>query len=438
MIQNTMMKKFILSALALLSLNIINAQISFPDSNFKSLLLSANNTNQIAFGAAGNPIKVDSNNDGEIQSSEALNIFKLNVAAAGISDISGIQNFTNLRDFDCSNNSIDNLPISNLINLNYLKCNSNELTAITIENLTALKTIDCSYNFLTILDTSTLNELSNINCSNNAITTLTLSPTLPSDYFEMLDCSYNNISSLTLYNSVYLLDCQHNVLSIINFEGVNSIGELYCNNNFLANLDLGETEVFNLFASDNQLTSIDLSSQSYMNTVDLSSNLLSVVDTQSCHELRYLFCDFNDPLTAIIAKNGSMEYLISFTGTPNITSICVDYFQVEQFTNLVALYGYTNCEVNPAGYCDLGIADNVIENSVSIYPNPANEILNIKSVSNLQIKSVSIYNTLGQSVLEILDSRNFQTLDVSKLSSGTYIIKLHCHNGVGTNKFLKN
>ena len=57
-----------------------NAQIiNIPDSNFKSRLLLSTITNSIAQNAAGNNIKIDANNDNEIQVSEALQVVRLSL-----------------------------------------------------------------------------------------------------------------------------------------------------------------------------------------------------------------------------------------------------------------------------------------------------------------------------------------------------------------------
>lgn len=62
------------------------------------------------------------------------------------------------------------------------------------------------------------------------------------------------------------------------------------------------------------------------------------------------------------------------------------------------------------------------ENSfVRIYPNPARDILYIKTPGNNAI-SIDIFNTLGQNVLS---ERNVKDVDVSSLDKGTYIIKVY-------------
>ena len=46
--------------------------LNFSDSKFKKLILSSTATNDIAFDFNGNSVKIDQNNDGEIQSSKLI------------------------------------------------------------------------------------------------------------------------------------------------------------------------------------------------------------------------------------------------------------------------------------------------------------------------------------------------------------------------------
>ena len=96
------MKKLYLTLIALTIISWCNAQIiNFPDPNFKARLLTAAPGLQIASGTAGIPgnpfVKIDANNDGEIQVSEALAITNLWLYNANITNISGLENFANLK-----------------------------------------------------------------------------------------------------------------------------------------------------------------------------------------------------------------------------------------------------------------------------------------------------------------------------------------------------
>jgi hypothetical protein len=84
---------------------------------------------------------------------------------------------------------------------------------------------------------------------------------------------------------------------------------------------------------------------------------------------------------------------------------------------------------------NLGTADNTIA-GFSYYPNPTTGVLNLRSVDN--IENVSIYNLLGQRVMDSRVDATSSQLDVSALSPGTYLMKVSVNGQIGTYKVLKD
>ena len=152
-----------------------NQIINFPDANFKAKLLSATPTNFIAYNFLNQYVKIDSNNDGEIQYSEALNIKQLNVSNGNILDLTGIEAFANLRSLDCSYNRLTSLNLSVLTQLEYLACVENQITTLNIDGLAELRQLYCYRNSLTSLDLSSSNNWDALGCGSNRITSLDLS-----------------------------------------------------------------------------------------------------------------------------------------------------------------------------------------------------------------------------------------------------------------------
>jgi hypothetical protein len=83
---------------------------------------------------------------------------------------------------------------------------------------------------------------------------------------------------------------------------------------------------------------------------------------------------------------------------------------------------------------ELGNNDNVLGNVV-IYPNPAKNNLNIQNAEN---SSVKVFDLLGRVVLLENNISLNQQIDVSKLTTGTYLIKIINGNQVKTDKFIIN
>lgn len=67
-----------------------------------------------------------------------------------------------------------------------------------------------------------------------------------------------------------------------------------------------------------------------------------------------------------------------------------------------------------------------IENTITVYPNPTNDFLNIKLNSyNSEILKVSLYNIMGQKTLETqYTNQNSIKLDVSNMPKGLYMLKV--------------
>ena len=71
----------------------------------------------------------------------------------------------------------------------------------------------------------------------------------------------------------------------------------------------------------------------------------------------------------------------------------------------------------------------------TLYPNPVKDVLNLQSKDNTAINSIEIYNILGQVVLAVPNA--ISTVDVSKLQSGNYFVKVNTDLGVSNTKFIK-
>ncbi|WP_395054461.1 T9SS type A sorting domain-containing protein [Flavobacterium sp.] len=136
------MKKFYITLVTFLFLAVAHAQIvNIPDPVFKARLLAASSSDNIAStiepndnGYVSTHNKIDINNDGEIQVSEALLIKFLRVPASNIIDVTGVNAFVNLKYFNCANNQISDIDVSGLSKLRILYCHINQLNSLKIKN----------------------------------------------------------------------------------------------------------------------------------------------------------------------------------------------------------------------------------------------------------------------------------------------------------------
>lgn len=75
-------------------------------------------------------------------------------------------------------------------------------------------------------------------------------------------------------------------------------------------------------------------------------------------------------------------------------------------------------------------------NALAVYPNPAQDVLNIDYKSELT--GVKIYNLLGQEVLNRTTATSQLKLDISEFTSGMYIVKLFTEEGEHSFRIVKN
>ena len=129
------MRKLIILAL-LISQSVYCQIVNIPDSIFKSYVLS----------------KCDTNNDGNVQINEASLIDSLIIYNMGISDLTGMQYFSNLYWIQCDGNNISTLNTSNNPSLRFVVCVGNQITSIDVSNNPLLFYLDCRDNELSALD----------------------------------------------------------------------------------------------------------------------------------------------------------------------------------------------------------------------------------------------------------------------------------------------
>ena len=108
----------------------------FPDENFRNYVKH-----------------FDTNNDGILSTGEIEKVTFIYVYNRAITDLTGVEFFTELQT---------------------LYCHYNQLTTLDVSGCTALQNLDCSYNQLTTLDVSKNPSLKYLNCSYNQLTTLYL------------------------------------------------------------------------------------------------------------------------------------------------------------------------------------------------------------------------------------------------------------------------
>lgn len=326
------MKRLLLYGL-LFFFGCINAQnVYILDASFKNKLLAADTSNAIAKDNNGNSIRIDANNDGEIQLSEAQLVAELDVSSSNIFHLSGINAFPNLKSLKCQHNAIqalnltgnpdlefvecyDNMvssiDLTGLIHLSYLDCRlmAGQLTSLNLTGLTGLKILKCGRNNLTSLNLSAQTNLIELDCSISDISNLNLSGLLD---LKTLDCSSSLLSSLDVTSLVNLenFDYSYNNLASLNISSLTSLKKLSCNAIGLTSLDLSPfPNLVSLSCHSNLLTALDLSNLNNLTTLECGANQLTSLDVSNLTNVTSLMCGYNQLTALDLSGLNNLEYV---------------------------------------------------------------------------------------------------------------------------------
>jgi hypothetical protein len=72
-----------------------------------------------------------------------------------------------------------------------------------------------------------------------------------------------------------------------------------------------------------------------------------------------------------------------------------------------------------------------LENSVKLYPNPTNNILNVEGEG---MSSIEVYNAVGQRVMKQEVNGNKAQVNTQSLNSGVYFIRIVANDGSMVNR----
>src|SRR5690606_18201305 len=84
---------------------------------------------------------------------------------------------------------------------------------------------------------------------------------------------------------------------------------------------------------------------------------------------------------------------------------------------------------------NLGVIEENAPLQVSFYPNPVQNQLNIQVPASVYLESATIHNLLGKQTQVSLGENN--SIDMSQMAAGVYILKLETNQGSLTKKIIK-
>ena len=176
---------------------------------------------------------------------------------------------------------------------------------------------------------------------------------------------------------------------------------------------------------------IDISKYDVSSLIPLAGSHLFTTRTSNGNVVEFLFENINLPFNDatndgfVAFKIKTKSSLVIGDSFSNSASIFFDYnlpIITNTATTVVQVLGTSKFDTN---------------SSISIYPNPASDSLQINNPENLNIVSVQIFNLLGQVLSTSSNSFNGNSIDISRLSAGNYLAVFATDEGKTAVKFIK-
>ena len=418
---------WLLLLILLLATN-INAQITLiPDANFEQELVNQG-------------IDSDATVNGQILTTDAASVLKLELSNSLIQDLAGVEAFINMDSLLCSTSNIDTLDLSSLSKLQYvyfansplrdfkvngcdsLKSlhldNNDSLVNLTIDSLPALQ----YFNFFLNRE---LTDLRLSNCptmkvirggGNTSLDTLDLSG-IPSVSSVLLPVNGINAINLTNCNAIEYLDVQGNNLTRLEVPNRTNLANLHCSGNQINNLNVSNcTELDTLNCSLNNIGILDLSTNIDLKHIRCHQNQLTSLLLANSTNLKNLYCHQNQLSTLDVSNNTNLNVLTC--GENQLSTLNLN--NNSQITVL-------NCVENRLLTLNLSMLSNL--NTLSC---GANLLTELDLSQNILLRQLTCdFNKLEEVDLShnaLLISLFITSNKLKKLILGTPILRMHANN----------
>ena len=281
---------------------------NFPDENFRDYVAR----------------KWDKNQDKYFSPSEIANAKWISCDNKEISNLKGIEFFTNIWLLECYYNNLTTIDLSHNKNLSYINCHHNQLNELDVSGLPLLETFYCGHNALPSIDVSKNEKLEDFDCQDNHLDTLNVSQ---NKELVKLSCGTNNLTELDVSENKKLkeLSCYESKLSNLDLRNQTELEVLKCWKNPLSALNVSaNTKLKKLFVSNTNLTSLDATNNTALATFvgkDCSYNI--AVEGDGKFDLTTLPGKF-DASKATATGNGTINGNI-LTVNPNSKTFRYDY-----------------------------------------------------------------------------------------------------------------
>ncbi|TXK74001.1 hypothetical protein FT993_03860, partial [Mesonia sp. HuA40] len=421
---------------------ILHAQtVAIPDVNFEQFLIAQG---------------IDTNGqNGNILTSDAQAITTLDITVSTVTDLTGINAFSNLTQLDVGDNAISNINLTALM----------QLEQLTIDGNSALTSIDLSQN--TLLESLVLK-------SPNFGSAMPLTALDLSSNNNLLDVEMyrvGNLSNLVLPSNPILLtnfkiiNHDNTALNFANFDSLENLHIQGGANGLNITLPNIQTNLKEIYISSIGINNVDVSAYSNLEKLSLFNvylQTLSLPSTNTFTQLTIWHHNFIAPLDLSsvpnlidldIRFNQSAPLIINLVGNPNLENVWLTHNDLNaiDFTHNTLL---KNLRIYDNNLSVLDVTQNNLlerldannnqipaidlsQNQVLHYLNLSNNLLpTIDLTSNIELTSINLshnlFTTTGTDLTQNIDlsSLNFShnqisSLDITQNSELRYLVLSH-------------
>ncbi|CAL2064827.1 T9SS type A sorting domain-containing protein [Tenacibaculum sp. 190524A05c] len=322
-------------------------ETDIPDDNFEAYLETHNATGGIV--PVGDPTSMGNGiaNDDKVATEKIQNITSLNISNQGITDVTGLEDFTSLEQLRAFSNVITSgsLDLTVNTNLTEIYCSDMGLNTVDVSGLTKLVRLEFRNNNLSSIDVSSNSNLNYFNIDGNNFTGVNVSANILLSDLRIRDNVVlnsinisNNNNLIRLYvggNSLTTLDVSNNTLletisagenqlATINVTGLNNLTDLFLEDMpTLTSLDVSSnTNLEDIGVSGTGLSVLDLSPLTKLIEVYANNTTITELDFSASPNLEYVECQ-NSQLTSLNLKNGNNSSDIELYATGNANLFCI-------------------------------------------------------------------------------------------------------------------
>lgn len=393
--------------------------ISVPDTALKSVLLQ----------------QCDKDKNGEIEIQEAMECKKLLISGLYFTNnVRVLENFINLERLQLNGTGVEVLDLSNNSKLKYLDISHNNLTKLILSKTSTIDSFNCSSNSLENIPLIEMPNLRYLKCDNNNIERLDFRF---SKGIIFLSCSNNLLKSIDISYllSLEYLFIENNELNRLNVAFNNKLKEIQARNNRISAIDISnnlELEYLNILF--NEVKELNLKNNIKLKELNCAYNDIVILDLKQNVKLSQLISSYNRRLNTVDLRNGSNKILNGYESLvlwQNQNLFCVSIDDTSSNSIIKYWKEYSDTQTVFSLDCSTtSIRKEEIDQDTYSYPNPlfTPGLIHIGLNRTEYPTYISLYNVLGQKIktecsFEVYDNRKC-TVTIPNLEKGLFLIRI--------------